>query len=302
METLMRNRAARQPDELPGGGRSAAPWRSLHDDCAPIMRPGLEYQHAFDYCAVEAHRYGGPLIVAAGSTFYASQLLGRLVACEPQLIGADGADTPRASVENPRSHTKTHEEDAHVGVAPDERRTTEDECGVDVFRHSSFVVRHDAESVYLKGIGSRVTAGSARVVLWAEPERATGAQALRNLQRLLDPAGRMYVIVSQPLARRLPEWRGNNLPAAGPAGLRRTIDWLRQQGWTIAQLYGFHSPASIVWEAAARLMERAGRADLADRCHFKMRDTYVAGGAQAALAPVAVLAAVRDAAGGARSW
>src|SRR4051794_27594918 len=235
METLMRNSAALQPDELVGSERSAAVERSLYDDFAPIARPGLEYQHAFDYCAVEAHRYGGPVIVAAGSTFYASQLLGRVETCDPLLIRADGADA--------------------VSLA----------------------------------------AGSAPVVVWAEPEQATGAQALRNLQPLLGQDGCLYVIVSQPLARSLPEWRGDRLsPATGPAGLRRTIGWLRQQGWSIVQMYGFHGPASVMWEAAGRLMARIGRADLADRCHFKMRDTYIAGGAQVALAPVAVLAATRS--------
>lgn len=234
METLMRNSATLQPDELLSSERSGVADRGLQGDLAQITRPGLEYQHAFDYCAVEAHRQGGPVIVAASSTFYARQLLGRIAACDPLLTGADGADA------------------------------------------------------------RRLAAGSARAVVWAEPERASGVQALWNLQRLIDPDGRLYVIVSQPLARRLPEWRGDSQPAAGPAGLWRTIGWLRRQGWAITQLYGFHSPISMVWEGAGRLIARAGRADLADRCHFKMRDTYVAGRVQAALAPVAVLAAVRS--------
>jgi len=214
--------------------------RSLHGDFAQVTRPGLEYQHAFDYCAVEAHSFGGPVIVAAGSTFYASELLGRVEACDPLLTGADGVEA------------------------------------------------------------STLAAGSARVIVWAEPEQTTGVQALQNLQRLLGRDGCLYVIVSQPLARLLPEWHGDSQPpATSPAGLRRTIGWLRQQGWSIMQLYGFHSPASIVWEATGRLMDRAGRADLADRCHFKMRDTYIVGGAQVALAPVAVLAATRSLTAGA---
>jgi hypothetical protein len=240
METLMRNRATGQSDELLSSGRSALVGPSLHGDFAQITRPGLEYQHAFDYCAVEAHRQRGPVIVAASSAFYASQLLGRVEACDPLLIGADGADA------------------------------------------------------------STLAAESVRAIVWAEPEQATGAQALRHLQRSLGRDGCLYVIVSQPLARLLPEWRGDSRPpATSPAGMRRTIGWLRQQGWAIAQLYGFHGPASIVWEGAGRLMARAGRADLADRCHFKMRDTYIVGGAQVALAPVAVLAATRSRAAGA---
>ena len=240
METLTRNRAAGQPDELLDSGRSAAVKHSLRRDVAQVTRPGLEYQHAFDYCAVEAQRYGGPVMVAASSTFYASQLLGRLEACEPQLIDADGV------------------------------------------------------------AASRLAAGCARAIVWAEPEQATGAQALRNLHRLLSPQGCLYVIVSRPLARLLPEWRGAAAhPAIAPAGLRRTIGWLRGEGWSIVQMYGFHGPASIIWEGAGRVMERVGRADLADRCHFKMRDTYIAGGVQLALAPVAVLAATRSFAAGA---
>ena len=235
METLTRNSATLQPDELLSSGRLGAAVRNLYDDFVQIARPGLEYQHAFDYCAVEAQRQGGLVIVAAGNTFYASQLLGRVESCDPLLTRADGAN---------------------------------------------------ADSL---------AAGSARVIVWAEPEQASGAQALRNLQRLLGRDGCLYVIVSQPLARLLPEWRGDRRPpAAGSAGLRRTIGWLRQQGWSIVQMYGFHGPSSIVWEWVGRLMARVGRADLADRCHFKMRDTYIVGGAQVALAPVAVLAATRS--------
>jgi hypothetical protein len=39
-------------------------------------------------------------------------------------------------------------------------------------------------------------------------------------------------------------------------------------------------------------MARAGRADVADRYHFRMRDMYIVEGAQAALAPVVVLLAM----------
>ena len=179
-------------------------------------------------------RCGGPLIVAASSTFYARELLGRVEVCEPLLAWADCADA------------------------------------------------------------SMFAAESARAIIWAEPEQASGAQALRNLQHLLGQDGFLYTIVSQPQARLLPEWRGDHqLPATGPAGLWRTIGWLRQQGWAIVQMYGFHGPASIMWEGTGRLMARIGCADLADRCHFKMRDTYMVGGAQVALAPIVVLAATR---------
>lgn len=236
METIiMHERAIGQPERLQNSQQPAVAQRSLQGDFARIARPGLEYQHAFDYCAVEAHRHGGPVVVAASSTFYVSQLLGRVEACQPQITGADGTD----------AHT--------------------------------------------------LAAGSARVVVWAEPEQATGAQALQNMRQLLDRDSRLYVIVSQPLARLLPEWRGaGQLPATRPAGLRRTIGWLQEQGWSIVQMYGFHGPTSIMWEMVGRLMDRAGRADLADRCHFKMRDTYIVGGAQVVLAPVAVLAATRS--------
>ena len=41
----------------------------------PLERPSLEYQHAFDQCAVDCHRVGGPVAVIASSAFYARELL-----------------------------------------------------------------------------------------------------------------------------------------------------------------------------------------------------------------------------------
>jgi hypothetical protein len=208
--------------------------RQLESDIVSLVRPGLEYQHALDFCAVEVYRYDQASLVAASSLFFAQELLRRLDGRAVRLLS-----------------TQTE----NLAVLDDEK---------------------------------------IQVGVWAEPERETGEQMLRQIQDRMDPSSRLYVITSQALSRLLPEWRTESQgPAAHPAGLRRTAGWLRRTGWAVSYVYGFHGPASIFWEQAGRLMARTGRPDIADRYHFKMRDAYIVSGAQVLLAPVVVLAATR---------
>jgi hypothetical protein len=220
-----------------------------------LDRPSLEYQYAFDLCAVEVHRISGPVAVFAGSPFYARELLKRMGGCEARLVPIGGWGSSSANIGELLGPEVEH---------------------LDVQTLESLDVQTKA-------------------IVWAEPERTSGEQALRHIHRMLLPGGHLYVIASGWLARFLPEWRRNDdRPGERPVGLRRTIKWLRQGRFTVEGLYGFHGPESILWGYAFRLMERLGRGGLADRCHFKMRAGYVVGGWQALWTPVGMMVARRQ--------
>lgn len=64
--------------------------------CWSATRPSLEYQHAFDFCAVEAHRTEGHVALLASSPFYAREMLRRLRGSEASLIPVGGWDASAA--------------------------------------------------------------------------------------------------------------------------------------------------------------------------------------------------------------
>jgi len=245
-----------------GGPRADAQQRAdpqpTVDSLRSIERPSLEYQHAFDLCAVEAHRVAGPVAVLAGSPFYARELLKRLggspvVFCP---VGGWGDGF----------------EDGWGALSPE--------------------VTWDR--VVVMKPGGEETPLPVAAAIWAEPEKGDGEAALGHIRPTLQPGGRLWVVTSGQLCRFLPEWqRAKDRPARDPARLRQVIRWLRGGGFTVEALYGFHGPASILWGYVFRLMERLGRGDLADRCHFAMRARYVVSGWQAFWCPVGVAVAAR---------
>jgi hypothetical protein len=219
-----------------------------------VQRPSLEYQHAFDLCAVEVHRIRGPVAVFASSPFYGREVLKRLEGCEAGLVPMGG----------------------WISSEGDMRRLLGPE-----------VEPPDVQT--LESMKQQVKAA-----VWAEPEREHGEQALNRISQALLPGGRLYVIVSGWPARFLPEWRQvGGGSSERPAGLWRTSRRLRQGGFRVETLYGFHGPVSVLWGYASRCMTHLGRGDWADRCHFKMRAEYVAGRWQALWAPVSVAVARR---------
>ena len=220
-----------------------------------IARPSLEYQHAFDLCAVEVHHTGGPVALLASSPFYARELLKRLAGYEAQLTPVSGWSRYGADTE----------------------RLLGPEVG-------------EPDICQLESMNTEAT-----TIVWAEPEGDSGEQILGQIHLGLAPGGRLQVITSGWLARYLPEWRrGGDRPGEHPVGLRQTTKWLRQHGFTIEGLYGFHGPSSILWGYASRLIGGAGRNDLADRWHFKMRAEYVVTGRQAIWSPINMVKAKRQ--------
>ena len=220
-----------------------------------LERPSLEYQHAFDLCAVHVHRSSGPVAVLASSPFYARELLKRLDGVEAQLvpIGGWGASA------------------GDIGTL----------LGPELELPESQALR-PAEL-------------EAKAAVWATPDGKSAQQVLDRIGPMLPPGGKLYVIAAGWLARFLPEWKADDgLRSERRLGLRRTTGWLRQAGFIIEAQYGFHGPSSTLWGLAARLMARLGRVGWSDRCHFRMRAEYVVGGWQAIWTPVSVSVARRQ--------
>jgi hypothetical protein len=130
-----------------------------------------------------------------------------------------------------------------------------------------------------------------RCLIWAEPEQNTFAHVLDSIQQVT-PIADLHIITSNPLAQRLPEWHTpQRQPATQPIGFCASMHALRQSRYQVVGMYGFHGPLSIAWGVLGQLMARIRRNDLADRCHFAMRLTYMVQGWQARLAPVSVISA-----------
>lgn len=216
-----------------------------------LERPSLPYQRAFDYCAVEAQRVGGPVAVLASSPFYARELVRRL-----------SADVLLSFTRNP----VLDEAQLPALLGPE---VSED--------------RVHLEAPWQRGEGR-----PPRTVVWAEPERETWKAALAGLAPLAPRAARFCVLGTTRLRRLLPEWQpGASLPAQAPLGsLQHVCRLLRDLGYPAQQIYGFHGPLSMVWGAASRLPATLGSDDLVDRCFAAMRMAYVACGWPARWAPV----------------
>jgi hypothetical protein len=230
----------------------------LHQDVRQrggcVLRPSLEYQHAFDCCAVALQPVSGAIAVLASHPFYGRELVGRLDSARVRLFAAAPWDP---SAEDVR----------------------------DSWRAEGTGAEADLE---------RLPASSLAGVVWAEPERGSGPEVLAYIGRMLTPAGRLYVVTSNALRRCLPEWQGEAWrPAGHPAGCSATLRWLRSSGWQVEQRYGFHGPRSALLGLAARGAAALGRHDWFDRCHAAMCIHYVVCGWQASLAPVALLMACK---------
>ena len=244
---------------------TSAPLLLAKHPPAPPLRPSLEYHYAFDLCAMEARRQGGPVAVFASSAFYAGELLRRLDGQAVNGWTGNGWEAPPFA--GPRADKRT----APVVSGPE---------------------RDLPPSPPLPCPPSPPLPSSAHAAIWAEPEWKDGQRTLQEIVQALAPGGRLYVIFSGWLARFLPEWRrAGPPPAVRRAGGWRAQQWLRQAGLATEALYGFQVPLSLLWGYTGLALERLGRAEWADRCHFRMRAEYVARGRMALVTPVGVFVA-----------
>lgn len=123
------------------------------------------------------------------------------------------------------------------------------------------------------------TAPSPRVALGATPAETRTLLDAERPQRVIALQAGPIASLLAPLRRR----GGDVAP-----GLARSA-W-RAIGYAPAWEVGVFGPASLAWAAAERLLRRAGRPDLADRCRLGMLRTLVTAGPGRGLAMVSVRA------------
>ncbi len=111
-------------------------------------------------------------------------------------------------------------------------------------------------------------AGPVPLIICAEP---VSPQVFGALYRLLQPGGRLCMISPGRLAPFIPhdDTRHKSL------GWRQTKALLAQQGFAWESRHGFHGPVSVFWSYAFRLSTLLGRSDLADRCLYRMHETFM---------------------------
>ncbi|HUW13262.1 MAG TPA: hypothetical protein VM537_26295 [Anaerolineae bacterium] len=214
-----------------------------------LQRPSLSYHTAFDLCAAQAARAGGPTAVLASGAFYAREVVRRL----------DG----QVLLHFPRD----------PGLGESEIQTA---LGPEV----------DWARLRVASSMMDTAMAEAQTLVWAEPERDTWQAILANL-RDLGPCA-VLVLGTTWLRRLVPEWQGGAYrPAAAPLGSRgRIAEALRREGHAVRETYGLHGPRSLLWGTASRIPAALGRDDLVDRCVAGMRQDFIVRGWQARWAPV----------------
>ena len=222
-----------------------------------LRRPSLAYHSAFDLCAAQAARAGGPTAVLASGAFYARELVRRL----------DG----QVLLHFPRD----------PGLGESEIQTA---LGPEV----------DWARLRVASSMMDIAMAEPRTLVWAEPERGTWQAILGDLRQFRPPPA-VLVLGTTWLRRLLPEWRAvDRLPAAAPlASIRRIATALPRLGYAVSVIYGFHGPRSLVWGALSRIPAALDRDDLVDRCFAAMRQDYVVVGWQAHSAVVSLIIALR---------
>lgn len=208
---------------------TAPDWAWPADE-GPDTQPTLEYQHAFDLCAVAMHRHARVGVLASAS-FYAYELLRR--ACGPQMALVDTGGWLAGIQQFPSG--------------------SDPACAV----------------VALTNL-------DASCVIWAVPLADDHGITARQLFARQPPDAELYVIAHGALARFLPQ---RDSPYTRPASWWRVERALKQAGYAIAGIQGFHGASSILWSSVYRLFTRMGRDDLAARCLYQMRASYTSRGA-----------------------
>lgn len=206
---------------------------------------------AFDLCAAEASRSGGPYLILASSSFYARELTRRL-----------------------NGEILVH----LAGNAELDQSELQQALGPEV----------DWERVYLEWEGGPIRTvlwaepeqGTWRACLGelahrAQPDSRFCTLGTTRLRRLLPEWS-------------IPASRPATAPLNTSRLLVKALDDL---GYRARRIYGLHGSLSLLWGTTSRIPGAFGRNDLVDRCFASMRRSYVGCGWQARLAPVWVMVA-----------
>ncbi len=221
-----------------------------------LKRPSLEYRHAFDICAVGAHRSNGRVLIFASSLLYTQEILKRLADCQTALVA--------------RRYNSILFGDARANLGPE--------------------ISPSVSSLLLEN-----TSGPVQTIVWAEPELPDGVATAKNIEKLLLPGGQLFVISSGWLARLLPEWRHSiDAPARHPTGFLRMANWVQHAGLKITATYGMRDVKSFLMGVLAGQLHKLKRKDLAYRLYLRIRETLVVSGPAARWSPVVVLIACKS--------
>jgi hypothetical protein len=216
-----------------------------------LNRASLDYHYAFDVCAEQAYAHDAfPLCIRAPHGFYLYELLRRIT----------GYVSAVHSFEQFTPARWNYLEQSTASPAP---------------------VAETSQAEVLR---------ATRLLVWAEPTLDECNRLLPDLAKQLPANAQLQMIVSRPLARRLPEGRDGIL-GQGTAPLPVVIQALQQNGFTVESERSFHGPISLIWWQLSVWLERFGQQALADRCWFAMRSTFVASGWQSRFATLTVLVA-----------
>lgn len=138
--------------------------------------------------------------------------------------------------------------------------------------------------------------GPVASALWVEPMLPTWQAELVRLSVALPMGAQMALVVSQPMARLLPERRGWGGQPLGTrlGGMAQLRGALRRAGWRAQAEHGFHTLDATILNIIGRQFERHNRADLADKLGFEARLRYSGRGLRAALSTVALIIAQKE--------
>jgi hypothetical protein len=134
---------------------------------------------------------------------------------------------------------------------------------------------------------------SASAAIWLDPAKNEGAQVLAQIEHVLRPGGVLCVIAQGWLARWLPSHQEYAPGSGSPANAAMIRRWLSQSQMKISACWGVLGPVSFIWGAVAGQAQRLARQDLADRCHFEMRERMVITGWQVRLSALVLILAMK---------
>jgi len=114
-------------------------------------------------------------------------------------------------------------------------------------------------------------------ILWVEPQLEQWTQTLNSCVQNLAPSGRLAVVISQPLAKILPERLNYQDKPLGlqRSGLRQILTALRSNKFNIEEVQSLHTYQSILTNQSAAIIRRMNKFALADRLEFSAKQHYI---------------------------
>jgi hypothetical protein len=146
--------------------------------------------------------------------------------------------------------------------------------------NSSPIKLHCGQPALLQEVDQRLTITDASTWsdgLWIEPQAATWENVLNELTQQLSSGSRLAVLLSLPLARRLPErrdWSGNAL-GEYPRGLSTFTHALHKHEFLVNIIQGLHTGQAILFNFISSSSRKIGQYALADRIEFFARQHYI---------------------------